>query len=384
MLNMGWSAGDLNEFLSLIVTHHQRNVVIQMTDLNHKYLSTLSDVLIDGQVDIDTEAEVTRKLSCTLFDPRHELGLDAVMMHHGALFADRMFRVLYRVGRPDGSKWFEVPIFHGPITKVNRKGPYLSVEGSGKEFFLFSAAYLMGNYRKGQYRTNVVIDLLRDGGESKYYVPRSTSKLTADIPISDTTPRWPQIEAQATALGRNVFFDARGTCQFRGYSSKSSYSFEKFTSEPEIGYNLDNLINTVVVVGARPKGAKVSMTRRFVASSTHPLSPYQLGRNVSGVRKRRYYTRVISNARLNTWRKIYDTGNRALRSGLMEGIEAAFDAPVNPLLEEGDAYTLLFEGSSTTARFKKSSIPLVGAPVASVGYLRNVNPQKTKIRRKIA
>lgn len=384
MLNMGWSAKDLNEFLSLIVTHHQRDVVIQMTNLNHVYLSNVSNALIDGQVDIDTSSEITRKLSCTLFDPRAELGLDSLQLHNGALFADRMFRVLYRVGRPDGSKWFEVPIFHGPITKVNRKGPYLSIEGSGKEFFLFSAAYATGNYRKNQLRTNVVIDLLRDGGESRYYVPRSTSKLPTDIPISDTTARWPQIEAQGTALGRNVFFDARGVCQFRGYSSKSSYVYEKFTNEPEIGYNLDNLINTVVVVGARPKGAKVSMTRRFVAPYTHPLSPYQLGRDVSGQRKRRYYTRVISNARLNTWAKINSVGTSALRSGLMEGIEAAFDAPVNPLMEEGDAYTLLFEGSSTTSRFKKSSIPLTGAPVASVGYIRNVNPQKAKIRRKIA
>lgn len=384
MFPTGWSSADMKEYLALCVSHHRRRIVLQMTDLNHAYLSDISNALIDGQVDIDTSAEITRKLSCTLFDPTARLGLDSIQLHHGALFADRMFRVVYGVGRPDGSKWFDVPIFHGPITKLNRKGAFLSIEGSGKEFFLFSAAYASANYKKGQLRTNVVVDLLRDGGESRYYVPRSSSKLPADIPISDTTARWPEIEAQGSALGRNVFFDTRGYAQFRGYSSTSSYTFRKFVTEPEVGYNLDNLVNCVVVVGARPKGAKKNMSRRFFAPASHPLSPYALGRNVSGRRVYRYYTRVISNARLNTWAKINSTGRNALKSGLLEGIEAAFDAPVIPILEEGDAYTLDYDGSSTTARFRKSSIPLVGPPVASVGYLRNVNPQKAKIRRKIA
>lgn len=386
-LKLGYSAADFAAYRALCVSSHVRRITVQLTDLNHGILSSISDKnngLIDGQIDIDADAEVKRKLSCSIYDPRSLLGMDNMNYNNGALFADRMLRVIYSIAPPNESHWYDVPVFWGPVSKVNRKGPYLSLEGSGKEFLLYASAWWKATYRKNSYRTNVLKDLMLDGGEAsnRIVIPSSKGKLTSDLIVGEADPRWPVVQQQSRAIGLYPFYDGRGVMQDRRLSSGSQYTFRKLCSQPEVNYGGDNFINSVLVIGAKPKGAKVPITRRFTAPSSHPMSPYNLGRTVSGRRVWRYYTLKIEDSGLTTVAKVNSVGKAALANGLLQNVDASFDAPVIPDLEEQDVYTLVDNSSTTAARLKKWTIPLNGAPVSSYGYNKNVTPNKTMIRRK--
>lgn len=382
-LNLGYTAEQKRDYRALCVGHHRRIITMQLLDLNHNYLAQLSNRFIDGQVDIDADAEVTRKLTTTIFDPKSELGLDNLNVNDGSLYVDRMIRVVYGVASPDGSRLYEVPIFCGPISKLNRKGPFLSVEASGKEYLLYGSMWHKTTYKKGRLRSDVIRDMFLDHGEqpSRFNVPKANYKVAKDLSIGTVVSPWSQIEVQAKAMSREGFYDGRGVGQVRANSSTSQYTFSKFTVQPEITYNTDVMVNSVIVIGWKPRGRKTPMVRRFVPPSTHPLSPYKLGRIVNGKVKPRYYTQEISDSGLTSLVQINRVGKKALADGLLKSVEAAFEAPVIPDLEENDTYTLDWEDTTTNAKFRKSSIPLVGPPVASVGYLRRVNPAASKIRR---
>jgi hypothetical protein len=367
------------------MTHHRRVVLVFLLDNNQNVIANITDRLIDGQLDIDADADIGRKVMCTVHDPDYQLGLDHANVNNGALFADRMIAVVYQVLAPDQSYWFGIPIFMGPVSKVNRIGNFLALEGSGKEYFFYSSSWWKRTYQKGWMRHDVIRRLLLDGGErlENYWVPDSPHKVGKDIAISFDQPMWPVIEEQAYAMGRPAFYDARGDCIIRPNSSVSSYTFRKFCSEPEISYNVETTINSVLVIGAVPKGKKAPLTRRFVAPNTHALNPYKIGRiGWDGNVKPRYFSRVINDAGLTSMAQIIAVGNKALTDGLMQGIEASFTAPVIPDLEEMDVYTMIHEGVATTSRFRKCTIPFTGAPIATYGFLRKIAPNKIVIRRR--
>src|SRR5690606_5804143 len=95
MLDLGLSSSQKKRFHALLASHHSIYIRLQIMDLEHGYLDDISDQLIDGQVTVDASADVTRSLSLDLLDPRNTLHLDSDSPSAGALFADRMIRVIY-------------------------------------------------------------------------------------------------------------------------------------------------------------------------------------------------------------------------------------------------------------------------------------------------
>src|SRR5213592_3093059 len=99
----------------------QRRIKIRLDllDLNHNVLRTISNRIVEGQVNMATDAEgPTRSMTVSLYDPEQELRLDSDSVGQGALFADRMLRAYYGVQvTPLGLGWVMVPVFTGPIVK---------------------------------------------------------------------------------------------------------------------------------------------------------------------------------------------------------------------------------------------------------------------------
>lgn len=78
-------------------------VEIQVLNRDEEVIRSLTvpaSKILDGEVQIDATADVTRSLNLTLHDPNHRLHFDAESPADGALFADRFIRVYYQVPLP--------------------------------------------------------------------------------------------------------------------------------------------------------------------------------------------------------------------------------------------------------------------------------------------
>lgn len=383
MLDLGYSNAKKRAFEELLFSNHKVFVRIQILDLDHKYISDVSRRLIAGQVDFDADADITQTLSITLFDPHNEMDITTDSPNDGAAFMDRQVKVTYCIAPPDESVWYECPLFCGPMTKVDRQDDAVNIECAGKEFLLAVSVYTPATYKKGKRKTDVVVDLLRDYGEQRYSVKASTSTLPKDLAVSHQSVPWTVIKSVVNTLGQMIFYDGRGYAIMRRRPSSAVFTFGKnmITSKPQIGFSTDKLINAARVVGAKPKGKnKTPVSFKMRAASSHPLSPYALGRTVGGVRKPRDYMANIEDESLKTVAACKAVAEERVRVGLIEGVEVAFESLVVPHLQINDVFKVHTDDFAVDARFRKASFSLTSAK-ATYGYTKNLSPQKAKIRR---
>lgn len=384
MLNLGYSEAQRKAYETLLSQNHLVRISVQILDLNHKYLQDVSSRLLEGQVDVDMDGEVTRSLTLSLEDPKSMLDSTSTNPDEGALFMDRMIRVVYSIGTVTGDIWYDIPIFTGPIVKLDRTEGAVSIQASGKEFLMFSSVWSPATYKKGQAKTNVIKDLFRDYGEKYYVVPDYKSSLPKDLAVDYDSVPWQVIQKLATAVKCFAYYDARGMGRVRGHGSNPVFIFDesRVTTNPQFGYSTEGLVNAVRVTGGVPKGAKKKVHYATFAPQTHPLSPAALGRFASdGKFKPRYYLARIDDESIKSVAEAREVAEARLNAGLLENIEASFEAVVVPHLEVNDLVRVQVGSLSATVRMRKFSIPLTGKPVASYGFNKRMNPSKAKIRR---
>jgi len=380
MLNFGIKGNDLKEFHGLLFSSHQLFIRMQMMDLSHNHEKDISDIFLDGQVDYDDEGDVEASASLQFFDPSNIMDIVSNSPNHGAMFADRMIRVLFCVGRVDGTKWFVVPLITGPITKLDRDRNFINCNISGKEYLLYSSG-VVATYGSKRQITDVMTDILRDNGEKKFSVKKRSKKLNKKLAVGGTenTP-WSAIKSLAGALGDVVAYDGNGAFYHRDKNTKSMFTFDetKMTTEPQFGYNLDNLINRVKVIGAKPKGKKtMRVSSTVTAPKSHPLSPHALGRNG----KPRYYTLTIEDEKLKSKKACRNLAKRRLKQGLMEAQEASFETLAVPHLQKGDFVTVKTANFQTKVPCRKRSISLKTPGKMTFGFNKNMKPATAMIRR---
>lgn len=133
-------------YTSTLATSHEIKVTVQILDNEHRVLSTVTAALLSGQVDgytvwRDADGEIGMSRTCQMqfLDPGRSLAFDSGSPAAGALYLDRMVRVIYSVRCP--GFWVDVPVFTGPVTKVDRTDDVVSVEAQSKEAFGQSEAY---------------------------------------------------------------------------------------------------------------------------------------------------------------------------------------------------------------------------------------------------
>lgn len=381
MINMGLTTSQRLAFEALLVSPHHVDIKIQLMDLNHNYIANVSKMLSDGQVDLDAAGDVTRTLNLTLWDPKHTLNLDSNSPDDGAMFMDRMIRVIYVVSPPDGSVFYSCPIFTGPITKVDRATGFITVEASGKDHLAYVSVWDPTTYKKGTKKTSVARDVLGDIGETKMRIPSSTATLAKDLGYGHDSVPWKTAKSVLRSMGRQLFYDALGYAVGESRSNRSVFTFGErhIVNEPQIGYQIEELVNAVKVIGGKPKGAKKKVQVTLVADRKHPLSPWSLGRNG----KPRYLMDLIEDESIKTIAEAREVAKSRLDRGLLEGIEVSFDSLVVPHLEVNDVFRVYVNGAAVQARYRTASIPLMSS-VGSVGYIKNLRPNKRSIRRNIA
>ena len=393
MRTLGLDADQLRAFHALLFSHHTIDVRVSVLDLDHKYVGTLSDRLLDGQVTVDREAEVTRALSLSLLDPDRGIQLDSDSPNDGALFMDRMIQVTLRVVEPAGVKAYPVTVFTGPIVKLERTGAVVKVEAQGKEMFGLARAWRGKTYKKGTRATTAIKGIV--GGmmgepASRIVVADSARKLPRNFSVGDDKLPWPTAVAIARSLGQQLYYDGDGVCRMRIMPDKPVLTLREgvsVKSEPQAGFSISSAVNAVQVLGKKPKkpkkGSKAKGRNRpqarVVAARSHPLSPWRLGRSGGP----RYLPLVIEEDSVTTVKQARELAAKELRKQLVQSIDVAYDAMTIPHLEAGDTVRVETSRFAANHRADKFVIPLTAAGDTSMGYVKRTTPNsaiRTKAR----
>lgn len=380
------------DFLALLCSHHTVDITLTMLDLNMDEIpgGDISARLEDGQVTVDADAEITRSLDLDLIDPTGALHLDSNSPDAGALFADRMMRVKYTVINPLGTIRYTTPVFTGPITALDRDGFQVKVECQGKEVFGLEEAWNEHTFKKGLRVTSAIKIIVRDFmGETHFNIPDLKAKLHHNVSIGGDKLPWVVAKQLAASIGYHLFFDAMGVCQMRKIPSASVFTFRhgpggSVKTEPQVGFDIDGVINAVEVYGKKPKKPKKGKPKKHrphakaVAARSHPLSPWKLGRKGGP----RFLPIVIEDDSITTNAGARRRAKAELRRHLLEAVEVAYDTVTIPHLEEMDVVTVKTSKFTAKHRAKQFAIGLLSGADSSMGYVKNVKPNTSAIRGK--
>lgn len=397
MYNLGIGTTQRLAFEALLASHHRIEVQLIIMDLDHREQTNVTNRLLDGQVTVDTEAVITRSLDLELLDPHGALHLDSNSPDHGAMFADRMMHVRYYVINPTYTTRVGVPIFTGPITKLERNGAAIRVEAQGKEILGMGMPWQTKTFAAGYRTTQAISEILRlIIGETHIDIPSLSHKLPRNLSVGTTTNKdgvrttsdapWEVAKKLASSMGYQLFYNGNGIAVMRDKPENTCFTFREgpgglLKSKPTAGYNIDAVINAVEVFGKKPEKEKGKTTKkqphaRIIAPRADPLSPWALGRNNAP----RYLPLVIEDDNITTDAQALARANTELRHGLRSSIDVAYDALVVPHLEEMDVVRLSSERFAATHVLKRFAIPLTAGGTATIGYVKNVKVNRRVIK----
>lgn len=373
MIPLGLSSAEQAKFHAKLKDSHSIHVTVQVLSLEGSRLEDISDMLLDGQVDIDADADVTRSCSLTILDPRRSTSFDSDSPATGALFLDRMVRIVYSVNVPTIG-WVDAPIFTGPVVKLDRTDDILNIEAQGKEVLAMGAVWSPMTFKKGANRAEVIETILRRrAGETKFSFPEFPHRLPRDLSVGRQSVPWLVAKMVARSMDKQLFYDGRGTARLRRLPGNPSFDFRSGTdgalvTQPQVAYGSDNVKNLVWVKGGVPRGEKKAIQTWLAAPRSHPLSPVRLGRN--GVP--RYLLETVENTNIRSLAEAKQVAKTRLGVLLAQHVDVTFDCLPIPHVEPMDMYRLATPEFAMSFRMRQASIPLTTGSAMSMGYLRRV------------
>lgn len=378
MINLGLAAADHRALLAALVDIGTKiRVHVEIRNFAGETIADVSDRLIDGQVDIDAGADITRALSMTLTDPKRHLPFDSKHPAKTALFFDRTIRARYDVLLP-GNQWVEIPVFTGPVTRLNRTGALVNVEARGKEVFFLGAAWQITALRKHLQKTDALTRILTEGNpfyaEGRLAIPDLDARLPHHIGITRDAQLWKIARNIARSMDRQLFYDARGIATLRTHPDHVRFTFtgaHRVVTDPVITYDEDTA-NAAIVKGANPKGPKNQIIAFALPRPSHPLHPRNIGRVTLATGQ------IIEDSTIKKQADAQARADRALRDAIRQGTDVQFDSVPVPLLDPLDLCSVHTDDLHAVFRLGQSSLPLVltGDVVMHVGYRKRITTHR--------
>lgn len=385
---MGWAVIDLGlspaarrALVQTLSQSHLVGVRVQILDLEHTPLGLVSSRVVDGQVNVDGSAEVSRQLQLTLVDPSRNVVVDT---DDGAPRLDRMVRVYYTVWVDGGGLdcWVQIPVFTGPVTSTRREEGLLTLEATGKEHLARTPGWKARTFAQGLNRVLVIRAIMKElAGEDRFSFPESWKAKTArTISLSKNATPWHHARELAKSMNAQLFYDGRGVLRLRKYPVRSSFTFRDgnsgtLMSQPSVTESSSEIVNTVRVVGATPKKKKTPVEATAYLPPYHRYAPGKMGRNG----KPRYLPETIEDDTLRSEAEARRTAQRRIRQIQVDAQDVEFTALPFPLLEEGDVVTIDSRDVKLTTRIMKFSIPLGGKEVGTYGYIAPVSKRRRRV-----
>lgn len=384
VINIGISNTEMAALTRLLFTHHRVRVQLTITDLNHSALGQIGKTLLGGEVIFDATSDIQRQMNLELFDPDRKVALDPEDPSQGAAYPSRMIKCVYSVGTMDGSKWYDIPLFHGPVNKVDRTGPILRVECLGKELLSLGGLWTGISGYNNTNKVDLAVHMMRARvGEAFFDVAPNKAKTTKAIAVDkEKWTLWGYVRTMMSRIGMQAFYNGEGDLRIRALPQTASIAFDatRMMDLVDAGFDVSGFWNTVKVVGAIPKGKKTPLYAIRTLEAKHPLSQSSLKRNGVNFIK----PKIETNSDLDTQAEVNDRAVALLKEGALQAVDVAVPVPVFPLLEENDMVLFQSDAFTATQRARKFTVPLtVNNPQMSIGYTLNVKPTalSAKIRR---
>ena len=398
MFPLGLKRTDLRAFHRALADSHSIRVRVYVLDMVHDRMANLSDEFIDGQVNVDADAQPTRSATLTFYDRRKTMDFDSDSPSNGALFANRMLRVTYGVKVSELAEWVDVPVFTGPVIKVDRTANEVTVECQGKEVLAMGAGWRPMTIKKGVKKVDAIRRIMRErGGEHRFDLPDLDSKLPKAVSLGRETQPWAAAQKIARSMNRHLFYDGAGVCRLRRYPDNPVFKFRDgqlgtVAAPPQVSFSMDDVRNAVWVKGGVPKAKKKDATqptdadgnnkkdkergvRHFeTAPRSHPLSPWRLGRPDAP----RFLLEVIENDSIRSEKEARQVAHRVLHHRLRQLVDVTFDSLPVPHLEPEDMVRVDTHQFAHTMRLGQFSLPLRHDSLQSVGYTRKVSVRKRR------
>jgi hypothetical protein len=377
MIDIGQTPAGNAALNKLLREAHRVHIDVSVMTMQGDYKYNLSSAVMDGQVTFDTTTDITRSLSLTLFDPTGVIKLDPMDPSQTSVFVTDMIKIVYVVIDPTTHAVYNVPLFKGPITEVQRDDIQLEVTAQGKEVLSLNNAFLGRTFKRGQLKTDVIHEILSDMcGEASFDIPDRTARLPNNLKLGRNKIPWKVAKRLAHSMSCQLFYDGRGVCRMRplpGDVNKPVLVMDDswFSGQrPQITFDGTVIKNAIIVKGAKPKKAKTNVTATAVAPRDDPLSPWALGRN--GVP--RYIFEVHQDETLRTTAECQTLADSLLNHSLRAGVLASWDGLPHPRLEEMDLVHVESEELSVEVGLNQFVIPLT-ASVATYGYVKKIRPR---------
>lgn len=377
MLTGGRTAAEQRSLRATLAQTHRSRTLVRVEALDGTPGADLTAYFDDGQVDLDNSAAVTRTATLTLIDPNRSLPFDSDAPSDTALFMDRMLRV--SSSTLVGDEWMTLPVFTGPVTKLDRDGDTVIAECQGKEVLSMGSAWAPMTLSKGMKKTDAIRRILTErGGETFFDIPDHAARLPKHITLGREAVPWLVARRIARSMSLQLFYDGAGRCVLRKVPGVVGFAFSTerhVTSDPQVSWSSDNVVNAVYVLGGIPKGSKTHVHAPAVAPRNHPLSPWRLGRDDAP----RYLTpngQVVRDDLLKTVAECQARADRIVHDGLLMGVDVSFDSVPVPFLDPSD----LCRVDEVTFRLGKYSLPLsmASGQAMSVGYHKRVTRPRPK------
>lgn len=378
-------------YIAQLFRNHDFAVSIDVLQLDHTPIRSLTDTTMDGQVNIQRDSAISRTATFAFDDPDHSLHLDADSPWEGAYYSDRMIQVRHELYVPALGKTVTAIPFVGPITKVSRDGDTLSVECQDK-----TALALTGGppvkAPKGMNAVDAIRRIMANAaGENKFRLPSGINR-NIQKPggfstgwHEDASP-WLVCQRIANQLNRQLYYSSDGYLTLRTLPAHPvvTVTGAQITSAPTVDWDASEVANMVRVSGtlAPPKRKKrkadakpqlerpaTKLSAVAVAGPNHPLSPGRLGRN--GVA--RYLPEIIEGSTYKSLAQARALASDTLADDLKLTTGVAWDMIPLFHLDTGDLIVAQTDYGRLVVRFYEASIPLTISGDMSIGYQRRVS-----------
>lgn len=378
-MSLGLTFDEHAEYLDTLASSHEIKVTVQVLDNQHDVVSTVTHILMDGQVDAKVvelsedgdSIDVSRTCSLVLLDPSRSLTFDSDSPADGALYLDRMIRVIYSVRCP--SRWVDVPVFTGPVTKCDRDGDMVNIEAQGKERYGLRTAGWTFTY--SGVTTTVLGNILAAYGETskRWDIPVSTHKLAKAITVARDSRRWAKAWSAAVALNRVLYYDGRGVAHAVPAPTKASIVIRSgngglLTSDPQVSFDTGELKNRVLVLGGKPAGSNTPLSATVNAPTTHPLSALKIGLGDAPG----YEMLIEENTNLRTPAAVLARAKTLLAKFLRQQVEVSATCLPIPHLEPWDIATISTSRFNMDVQVGRFSLPLRCEKLMTFGYQKNL------------
>lgn len=375
MSTLGLSAADKAAFTRALSTDREVVQEVRVLDLSHRFISTVTPMVLDGQVNYTGGTGISRTLQMGFFDPDHALHLDADAPSEGVVGMNRLIQVITHVRVPELNRWVALASFTGRPSKLDRDGDTVTLEADSKEC-LHLRGVSATHIPKGTNYVTAIKTLLK--GEIRFRFPTGiTRKTTTNLNYGGSDEEmqpWLRARKMAGGLGMQLFYDADGYVVMRKAPTQAEWTLTEqgdganMTARMKRTTDLTAVRNRVVVTGQ--VGGK-AFTVTDDAAKLDPKGPYTaaaLATNGVGWSN----TAFEEQSDMNTRAKVTSYARLKLGEYLTES--TTLTGGIVPVwhLEPGDLVRMNLLGAGFDFRWSEASIPLGPSGDATVGHISRV------------